>query len=152
MSTMNLSKVKSIAHKLCGEDNYYEELRLLKEDISFFTMYMRRNKKSHFDFNLRMSQLGSHGAFDKLWECFGYGQAYVEDVYPIFEVLKGMIMSIYEDKGTFTNEEIKDFNDWLRQNYTYDMRDFVFNFMDDSEDRLTMISKIQAIVELEEDV
>lgn len=151
-NTMNLSKVKSIARELCG-DSYYEELRLLKDDISFFTSYMRRNKKSHFNFDLRVSQLGSYWAFDKLWRSCGYGESYIEDVYAIFEVLKRMIVSIYEDRRiTFTNKEIKDFNEWLRQDYEYDLRDFVNDFVNCSIGVSETISKIRAIVDPKEEV
>jgi hypothetical protein len=149
---MNLSKVKSIALKLCGEDNYYEELRLLKEDISFFTMYMQRNKKSHFTFNLRVSQLGSYWAFDKLWRSYEYGESYIEDVYAIFEVLKRMIVSIYEGAHTFTNAEIKEFNDWLRKNYDYDLRDFVTVFIGSSTGVAETINKISVMDVSTEDV
>lgn len=144
---LNLSKVKSLARELCG-DSYYEELRLLKDDISFFTTYMRRNKQSHFNFNLRVSQLGSYWAFDKLWGSCAYGESYIEDVYAIFEVLKRMIVSIYEDRRiTFTNKEIKDFNEWLRQDYEYDLRDFVSDFVTCSIGVSETISKITVIVE-----
>lgn len=143
---INLSKVKSISRKLCG-DSYYEELRLLKEDISFFTTYMRRNKKSHFNFNLRVSQLGSYWAFDKLWRACGYGEPYIEDVYATFEVIKRMIVSIYEGVDKFTDAEIKDFNEWLRQDYEYDLRDFVTDFVNCSSGVSETISKIKAIVD-----
>lgn len=146
---LNLSKVKSIAYKLCG-DSYYEELRLLKEDISFFTMYMQRNKKSHFTFNLWVSQLGSYWAFDKLWRSCGYGESYIEDVYAIFEVLKRMIVSIYEGMDKFTDAEIKDFNDWLRYDYEYDLRDFVTDFVNCSIGVSETISKIKTIVDSDE--
>lgn len=150
-NTMNLSKVESMARELCG-DSYYEELRLLKEDISFFTMYMRRNRKSHFNFNLWVSQLGSYWAFDKLWRSCGYGESYIEDVYAIFEVLKRVIVSIYEGTDKFTNAEIKDFNEWLRHDYEYDLRDFVSDFVNCSSGVSETINKISVMVVPTEDV
>ena len=45
---MNEGIVVDIARRMIGTDIYYQKLNALKEDVEFFTLYMKRNKKSDF--------------------------------------------------------------------------------------------------------
>lgn len=41
---MNEGIVVDIARRMIGTDIYYQKLNALKEDVEFFTLYMKRNK------------------------------------------------------------------------------------------------------------
>lgn len=64
---MNEGLIIDIARKVVGTDIYYQKLNALKEDVEFFTLYMKRNKKSDFDFNIRISYSCSFRAFNDIW-------------------------------------------------------------------------------------
>ena len=55
---MDKDDVKRIVYNHL-KDDYYIKLRALENDIDFFLMYMERNKKSDFRFDLRISHNGS---------------------------------------------------------------------------------------------
>ena len=62
---MKKNDVKRIVYNLL-KDDYYKKLEALVSDIDFFYMYMERNKKSDFRFELRISHEGSFKAFDAI--------------------------------------------------------------------------------------
>ena len=65
---MNEKTVISIAQNAISMDTYYQKLNALKEDVEFFTLFMKRNKKSDFDFNIRVSYSCSIKAINDIWE------------------------------------------------------------------------------------
>ena len=60
-----------IAEKECeGTDNYYKELQNLISDIQFFNLYLKREKKSTFDFQVCVHK--NYGtSFNDLWKRWG---------------------------------------------------------------------------------
>lgn len=63
---MNKTDIKRIVYNHL-KDDYYTKLRALESDVEFFTLYMKRNQKSEFRFDLRISQGASYKAFDHIW-------------------------------------------------------------------------------------
>ena len=78
-------------------EEYFKELEALKEDISFFDMYMKRNKKSNADFVVRISYKGAFKAFDDIWKKYAYDKSDMAMVFSEFIVLKAIIQDC---KGT----------------------------------------------------
>ena len=50
---------------------FWEEVRELQEDIEFFSLYMRRNKKSNFNLSLRSYNFKF---FNALWQNYGWSE------------------------------------------------------------------------------
>lgn len=105
---MNREQVYSIVYKKMQED-YYKKLRTLESDIDFFTLYMKRNKKSDFNFELRISYKSSFRAFNDIWKKYGYHKNDIEIAFAEFMLLKMIIEDVYNGTNEFTIDEIKSF-------------------------------------------
>ena len=103
---MNEKTVISIAQNAISMDTYYQKLNALKEDVEFFTLFMKRNKKSDFDFNIRVSYSCSFKAFNDIWEKYDYYQKNLETAFSEFIVLKSIIEDLYNGTGIYTDAEI----------------------------------------------
>ena len=84
---MDKDDVKRIVYNHL-KDDYYIKLRALENDIDFFLMYMERNKKSDFRFDLRISHNGSFKAFNDIWKKYGYHKSEVETAFSEYILLK----------------------------------------------------------------
>ena len=87
---MDKDDVKRIVYNHL-KDDYYIKLRALENDIDFFLMYMERNKKSDFRFDLRISHNGSFKAFNDIWKKYGYHKSEVETTFSEYMMLKFII-------------------------------------------------------------
>ena len=93
---MDKDDVKRIVYNHL-KDDYYIKLRALENDIDFFLMYMERNKKSDFRFDLRISHNGSFKAFNDIWKKYGYHKSEVETAFSEYMLLKFIIEDIYNN-------------------------------------------------------
>ena len=65
-------KLKKIAYTECGGiDEYYEERTALLSDIQFFNLFMKREKKSSFNFRVAVDQ-NCCTLFTDLWRRWGF--------------------------------------------------------------------------------
>lgn len=143
---MNLKDLKHIAY-VQSNGTFYDELNCLKDDIEFFRAYLRRNKKSNFSFDVRVFQLSSRKAFDDIWETYNYDIGYIEDVYAVFTVLKYIITNISENKTIFTDEEIYEFDLYMKLNYGLDIIEYVGEFIGCSSEIMRVVERITNIVQ-----
>lgn len=143
---MNLKDLKQIA---CAQSNgtFYDELNSLKDDIEFFRAYLRRNKKSNFAFDVRVSQQSSRKAFDDIWKTYNYDIEYIENVYVVFIVLKYIITNMTENKTIFTDEEIYEFDLYMKLNYGLDIIKYVEEFIGCGSEIRSVIDRINNIVQ-----
>ena len=126
-------------------EEYFKELEALKEDISFFDMYMKRNKKSKAKFVVRISYNCAFRTFDDIWKKYGYNKSNIEMVFSEFIVLKAIIQDIYEDTNRFTKNTKKEFIDYFEQYGDTMVKDYVSDFIGCSRGCTAVLEKIEQI-------
>lgn len=126
---MNEGMVIDIARRMIGTDIYYQKLNALKEDVEFFTLYMKRNKKSDFNFDIRISYSCSFRAFNDIWEKYDYYQKNLEKAFSEFIMLKNIIEDMYNGTGIFTDAEIRDFIEYFQKYDETHICDYVGDFI-----------------------
>lgn len=148
---MQLDDLKNIVIKKETSDVYYRELNDLKSDINFFNLFMKRDKKSVFDFTVRVRQGCSFNAFDALWKRYGYGDSYIEDAYAEFKVLKILIEQIYDEKdGPIPNNKLQAVIHYYEKYDDFNVEDYVGDFIGCSHGCSCTMSTIQKIRKGEE--
>lgn len=125
---MDNNEIKSIARKLLGDD-YYEKLGLLQSDLEFFRMYMRREKKSEFSFDVKIIPYGGRNAFDDIWETFARNISYLEDAFAIFVVLRAFVVDVKEDGDRLSFETKKNFACYFKEMLELDITDYIGDFV-----------------------
>lgn len=118
-----------IARKVVGTDIYYQKLNALKEDVEFFTLYMKRNKKSDFNFDIRISYSCSFKAFNDIWEKYDYYQKNLETAFSEFIVLKSIIENLYNGTGIYTDAEIREFIEYFQKYNETHIYDYIGDFI-----------------------
>ena len=78
---------------------FWEEVRELQEDIEFFSLYMRRNKKSNFNLSLRSYNFKF---FNALWQNYGWSEdsSVVEWIYGLHiatKVIMNNFLATYDE-------------------------------------------------------
>lgn len=125
---MDLNDIRHFAIGIKGDD-YYEEYRLLKEDLDFFNIYINRNKKSAFSFTLIPCQSSTYTAFKSIYEAFGLYNQELENAYAVYTVMKYIIVSIYDREYDFNNSQIKEFARYIKSDLNLDIEDYVGCFV-----------------------
>lgn len=144
---MNEGIVVDIARRMIGTDIYYQKLNALKEDVEFFTLYMKRNKKSDFNFNIRISYSCSFRAFNDIWKKYDYYQKNLEKAFSEFIMVKNIIEDIYNGTDIYTDTEIREFIEYFQRYDETHICDYVGDFIGCSrgianvEDQLNTILK-----------
>ena len=126
---MNEKTVISIAQNAISMDTYYQKLNALKEDVEFFTLFMKRNKKSDFDFNIRVTYSCSFKAFNDIWEKYDYYQKNLETAFSEFIVLKSIIEDLYNGTGIYTDAEIREFIEYFQKYNETHIYDYIGDFI-----------------------
>lgn len=143
---MDVMDVIATAKRLFKDrEEYFKELEALKEDISFFDMYMKRNKKSKAKFAVRISYKCAFGAFDDIWKKHSYHKSDIEIVFSEFIVLEAIIQDIYADTNSFTKNIKKEFIDYFEQYGGTMVEDYVSDFIGCSRGCMAVLDKIQQI-------
>ena len=125
---MEIRDVEHLARTIKG-DAYYEEIRLLKDDIDFFSAYIRRNGKSNFSFYLIPCQLSTYQAFKDIYEAFGLYSSCIEDTYAVYTVMKEIIIDTYEQTMKFNSVQIREFAEYLKHDFELNILDYVYCFV-----------------------
>lgn len=126
-------------------EEYFKELEALKEDISFFDMYMKRNKKSNANFAVRIFYNCTSKVFDDIWKKYSYYKSDIEIVFSEFIVLKAIIQDIDEDTNSFTKNTKKEFIDYFEQYGETMVKDYVSDFIGCSRGCTAVLEKIEQI-------
>lgn len=126
---MNEGLIIDIARKVVGTDIYYQKLNALKEDVEFFTLYMKHNKKSDFNFDIRISYSCSFKAFNDIWEKYDYYQKNLETAFSEFIVLKSIIEDLYNGTGIYTDAEIREFIEYFQKYNETHIYDYIGDFI-----------------------
>ena len=126
-------------------EEYFKELEALKEDISFFDMYMKRNKKSNANFAVRIFYNCAYKVFDDIWKKYSYYKSDIEIVFSEFIVLKAIIQDIDEDTNRFTKNTKKEFIDYFEQYGETMVKDYVSEFIACSRGCMAVLEKVEQI-------
>lgn len=126
---MNNDEIKDIAVKLLGDD-FYKKLNLLRSDVEFFRMYMLREKKSEFLFDVRVRPNGAGNIFSDIWEKFAYDFYCLEEAFAIFVVLKTFIVDIKENGDRLSFETKKSFVCYFKEVLELDIADYIEELVD----------------------
>ena len=125
---MKFHDVEHLARTIKG-DAYYEEIRLLKDDIDFFSAYVRRNRKSNFSFILIPCQQSTYTAFKDIYEAFGLNSLYIDNAYAVYTVMKAIIIDTYEQTMEFNSGQIREFAEYLNHDFDMNLEDYVGCFV-----------------------
>lgn len=147
---MDLDDIRHFAIGIKGDD-YYEEYRLLKEDLDYFTMYINRNRKSAFSFILIPCQSSTYTAFKSIYEAFGLYSQELENAYAIYTVMKAIIVSIYNREHDFNNSQIKEFAKYIKNDLSLDVEDYVGCFVGCGQGSADTKKKLNEIIHSDED-
>ena len=146
---MDKDDVKRIVYNHL-KDDYYIKLRALENDIDFFLMYMERNKKSDFRFDLRISHNGSFKAFNDIWKKYGYHKSEVETTFSEYMLLKFIIEDIYNNTSVYTDKEINNFFDYFEKYDETFIEDYIGDFVGCSSGCVGVSKKIEQIRKLKQ--
>ena len=150
MEKINYDIAKKIVMDIKSIDKYYEELNMLKSDVEFFNLFMRREKKSKFEFTVKVGCGSSNKAFEGLWKRYGFSSSYLENVYVEFELIKMLINQIYDETGPLEEDKISDLIYYFEQYDDLNVEDYVGDFIGCSRgicDVIENIKKLRKTVE-----
>lgn len=108
----------------------YKEASVLKEDIDFFKLYMKREKKSDFSFDVRFSKGMGTAFFNDLWD--NYYRMFTDDLHcMIFEhmIVYRLMKSLDDNLNTYTEEQVATILEYFEKEYSMDLEDYVGNFI-----------------------
>ena len=150
---MSYEDVRRNAILVKGVDQYYEELRLLKEDLQFFSMYIYRNKKSAYGFQLIPVQMCGY-AFHDIYRRYGFSDSYIEEVFAIFTLMKAIVFDVYNNICNDEERHIYDdiiimFNEYLKDELELDLRNYVHSFVGSSSGTTATRKQISEILNAE---
>ena len=129
--------IKEKAIGILGVDEYYRTLRALESDVKFFRLFMEREAKSEFRFDVRIAHSGSYYALDKIW---GKRHMYyidsLEDAFAEYVVMKKFFAELERASSSdklvvdgFTDEELKELVDYFERYDELSLDDFVGDFI-----------------------
>ena len=142
---MDIKEIKSIAFKMIKAHTFYDNLKTIKNDIEFFRMYMERERKGPFLFDVRVSSYGGK-LFNRVWQSYGFGIEYIEDVYSIYEAFKAMVTDVYMETNLFSVSEKKSFFNFFEKEMGLNAKDYVGSFIDCSMGTTETVKKIEKII------
>lgn len=125
---MKFHEVEHLARTIKGDD-YFEEIRLLRDDIEFFSAYVRRNKKSNFTFHLIPCQKSTYHAFKDIYEVFSLDSFCIDNAYAVYTVMKAIIIDTYEQTMKFNSGQIREFAEYLNHDLELNILDYVECFV-----------------------
>lgn len=146
---MTIRDITSLAIKQMGTDKFFNELQTLKEDLEFFQLYLKRNKKSTcYYFKITPVGFGTINVFGDIIKEYGLSESYFEEEYAIYILVKSIITGLYNEKEmNITNEQIKEFGVWLYTELGLFLPDYVSDFVGCSRGCSDVKDKLRTILE-----
>lgn len=114
-----------------GWESFYNEFRLLESDFNFFTLFMKREAKSSFNFEVRITRGMSNKVFEDLWNSYGrYGDSStLETVYALFCALKLIIVELNSDGRKLEDKVIKEMVTYVERYGDIKVSNYVGDFV-----------------------
>lgn len=127
---MNIEDIKNIIinSKIMDYAKFYKEVGMIKEDIDFFDVYIRRYKKSGCPFTV-LPCSASNRAFIDIYNAFGFYSKNIEDVYAIYVLMKAIIEDIYDQTMKFNSGQIREFAEYIESDFNLNLRNYVTCFI-----------------------
>ena len=127
---MNIEDIKNIItdSKIMEYSEFYEKVKQIKEDVDFFDMYIRRNKRCGRPFTI-LPCSASDRAFIDIYNAFGFYSENIEDVYAIYVLMKTIIEDIYDKTKQFNSDQIREFAEYIESDFNLNIRDYVTCFI-----------------------
>ena len=126
---LKINQIKTLAQQILGTENYYKEFYALEEDVTFFTMYANRNRKSKFRFTIKIMYENSYNAFELLYKRYANNIHYLEDTFAEYTVLQYLIKSIYENIHQLTPQQKAEIIHYFEQYGDFKIDDVIGDFI-----------------------
>lgn len=133
--------------------NLYEDVRNLREDLEFFNLYIKRNKKSKFNFNLSFTNGLSTSFLTYLYtRSYGYHLEELESLYTEYLVASHFFKTLYdeEDEVVYSDEDLKNIYNHFLNLHEIKLEDYVSDFIYCSRGCMDVSSKIIKMMKKEE--
>ena len=110
-------------------EEYYKKLFALQEDIEFFNLYMKRNKKSEYGLVVKV-KIGAGRAFDDIWKKYGYGtdKDSIERTFAETTLLSVIFKDMYDGTDIYSDDEIRSFKFSFEMYDETNMEDYISDF------------------------
>jgi hypothetical protein len=110
---------------------FYKEVRDLREDLEFFNLYIKRNKKSSFSFTLTFTQGLSMPFLNELYSSYGYNTRYLETLYAEYLVVKHFFNTLYDEETEvfYSDKDLKDIYEYFLNMHSIKLEDYVSSFI-----------------------
>ena len=111
-------------------DEYYKKLFALQEDIEFFNLCMKRNKKSEYELVVKV-KIGAGRAFDDVWKKYGYGtdKDSIERAFAETTLLSIIFKDMYDGTDIYSDDEIRSFKFSFEMYDETKMKDYISDFI-----------------------
>ena len=116
-------------------DEYYKKLFALQEDIEFFNLYMKRNKKSEYELVVKV-KISAGRVFEDVWRKYGYGT----------DTLLGIIFKdMYDGTDIYSDDEIRSFKFSFEMYEETKMEDYISDFIDCSRGCMNVAKQLESL-------
>lgn len=111
-------------------EEYYKKLFALQEDIEFFNLYMKRNKKSEYGLVVKV-KIGAGRVFDDVWRKYGYGtdENSIERTFAEITLLSVIFKDMYDGTDIYSDDEIRSFKFSFEMYEETKMTDYISDFI-----------------------
>ena len=127
------------------KETFYEDVVNLKEDLEFFTLYLKRNKKSKFNFNISFSKgLNTKFLNDLYTKSYGYHTNYLEKLYKEYLIAIHFFNTLYdaECEVVYNEDTLKTIYNHFLNLHSMKLEDYVGDFIGCSRGCMHVSSEI----------
>lgn len=125
--------------------NLYEDVRDLREDLEFFNLYIKRNKKSKFNFSISFNKGLNTSFLTYLYtKSYGYHLDALESLYTEYLVAVHFFKTLYgeEDEVVYSDDDLRDIYNHFLSLHEIKLEDYVTDFIGCSRGCMDVSSKI----------
>lgn len=127
------------------KETFYEDVVNLKEDLEFFTLYLKRNKKSKFNFNISFSKgLNTKFLNDLYTKSYGYHTDYLEKLYKEYLIAIHFFNTLYntECEVVYNEDTLKTIYNHFLNLHSMKLEDYAGDFIGCSRGCMHVSSEI----------
>ena len=127
-------------------DEYVEKLLTLQEDIEFFNLYMKRNKKSGYELVVKVI-VSAGRAFDDVWRKYGSGtdKDSIERTFAETTLLSVIFKDMYDGTDIYSDDEIRSFKSNFEMYNETKMEDYISDFIGCSRGCMDVARQLEMI-------
>ena len=119
----------------------------LKEDITFFKLYMNRNKKSCFSFNVTFSKGFCNRFLNDLWkDNYQYFIEELDELCMEYMIVRNIMETLDLNNNYYSNQEIVTIYNYFLTTYDMKLEDYVTDFINCSISCTAIINKLKLLV------